>query len=134
MPPLRERKLDIPALVHHFIEKKSRQMALQSVPVPAPREIDRLMAYNWPGNARELENAVERAIIVSAGKPLVFDHLPSGQAAVYEERKDEEQTLSLRETESRQIRRALEKTMGKVSGREGRPRYSASMQARCATG
>ncbi len=119
VPPLRERKLDIPALVHHFIEKKSRQMALQSVPVPAPREIDRLMAYNWPGNARELENAVERAIIVSAGKPLVFDHLPSGQAAVYEERKDEEQTLSLRETESRQIRRALEKTMGKVSGEGG---------------
>jgi DNA-binding NtrC family response regulator len=94
-------------------------MALQSVPTLAPREIDRLMAYHWPGNARELENAVERAIIVSAGKPLVFDHLPSGQPAVYEERKDEEQTLSLRETESRQIRQALEKTMGKVSGRGG---------------
>lgn len=62
---------------------------------------------------------MERAIIVSAGKPLVFDHLPSGQAAVYEERKDGEQTLSLRETESRQIRQALEKTMGKVSGAGG---------------
>ena len=118
IPPLRERKTDIPAFVHHFIEKKSRQMALPAVPTLAPGEIDALMAYDWPGNVRELENAVERAIIVSGGKPLTFgDIIVTPGARARENGAGEETTMTLRETEVRQIRRALDKTMGKVSGK-----------------
>jgi len=117
LPPLKERKTDIPALVHHFIEKKSRQMVLPSVPTLAPGEIDRLMAYDWPGNVRELENAVERAIIVSRGKPLSFrDILNTTQPMVEETDGGDEPTATLRESEAKQIRRALEKAQGKVSG------------------
>ncbi len=120
IPPLRERKTDIPALVHHFIEKKSRQMVLPTVPTLAAGEIDRLTAYDWPGNARELENAVERAIIVSGGRPLMFGDVVSGAIG----RPDtagagSDATSTLREGEARQIRHALEKTMGKVSGAGG---------------
>ncbi len=118
IPPLRERRTDMPALVHHFIEKKSRQMALPTVPTLAPGEIDALMAYEWPGNVRELENAVERAIIVSRGQPLAFgDIIPTAGGRVKEAGAGEETTSTLREAEARQIRRALEKTTGKVSGK-----------------
>ncbi len=118
IPPLRGRKTDIPALVHHFIEKKSRQMVLPAVPTLAPGEIDSLMSYDWPGNARELENAVERAIIVSGGKPLTFgDVITRTKGRTEEAGPGEETTSTLREAEARQIRGALEKAMGKVSGR-----------------
>ena len=60
IPPLRERKEDIPALVRHFLERKSREQKLPASPSLARGAIDRLMAYPWPGNVRELENVVER--------------------------------------------------------------------------
>jgi transcriptional regulator with GAF, ATPase, and Fis domain len=120
IPTLRERTTDIPALVHHFIEKKGRQMALPTVPSLAPGEIDRLMAYEWPGNVRELENAVERAIIVSRGKLLTFaeiiGHLPGPRE---EDGAGVEPPTTLRDAETRQITRALEKAKGKVSGKGG---------------
>ena len=67
IPPLRDRTIDIPALVQHFFQKKTREMKLRTVPVLARGEIRRLMAYEWPGNVRELENAVERALILNRG-------------------------------------------------------------------
>ena len=63
IPPLRERRADIPALVNHFIEKKGHEMKLNYRPVPAPGALERLQAAPWPGNVRELENIVEREII-----------------------------------------------------------------------
>ena len=63
IPPLRDRKPDIPALVNHFIEKKCHDMKLSYRPVPAPGAMERLLTYHWPGNVRELENIVEREII-----------------------------------------------------------------------
>ncbi len=121
IPPLVERKTDIPALVHHFIEKKCRELVLPVVPSLAPGEIDKLMNYDWPGNVRELENAVERAIIVARGKSVVFgDSLystkgrPEGAAGAPIEGAE-----TLREGEAKQIRRALEKARGKISGKGG---------------
>lgn len=73
--PLRERKEDIPALVYHFIQKKSRELKLASTPEPANGFIDRLMQYSWPGNVRELENVVEREMILNTGGPLTFNRL-----------------------------------------------------------
>ena len=73
IPPLRERRADIPALVSHFMEKKVHEMGLRITPTLAPGAIDRLLRYDWPGNVREVANVVERALIQSNGKPLTFD-------------------------------------------------------------
>ena len=121
VPPLRERKDDIPSLVHHFILKKAREMVLPVIPTLAQGEIDRLMAYDWPGNVRELENAVERAIILSDAKRLTFagitdrhapspakSHAPGGQ-----------ETERLDHVEARHIETVLKKAGGKVSGKGG---------------
>ena len=64
LPPLRERRDDIPMLVDHFMRKFSRDMNKKIVRVN-PRAMDLLQQYHWPGNIRELENAVERAMVVS---------------------------------------------------------------------
>ena len=66
VPPLRERKSDIPLLANYFAGKYGRAMA-KSVSTISPEAMDALVRYNWPGNVRELENAIERAMVV--GKP-----------------------------------------------------------------
>ncbi len=81
IPPLRERKEDIPALVRHFIEKKSRELKLSAIPPLAPGAIDRLSVYDWPGNVREMENVVERALIINHTDPITFDNLGAGSKA-----------------------------------------------------
>jgi two-component system response regulator AtoC len=70
LPPLRERRDDIPALVAHFAAKHG---ARHTGPLP-PEVLARLQAYAWPGNVRELENVVERALILSGGQPLTLAH------------------------------------------------------------
>ena len=64
LPPLRERREDIPLLVDHFVHKFSRDMNKQITRV-SPAAMNSLQQYNWPGNVRELENAVERAMVVA---------------------------------------------------------------------
>ena len=76
IPPLRERKEDIPALLHHLIEKKSIELKLPGMPKPEPGTIASLTSYNWPGNVRELENLVERALILDRIGPLDFRGTP----------------------------------------------------------
>ncbi len=121
IPSLRERKEDIPALVRHFIERKSRELKLPASPSLARGIIDRLMAYPWPGNVRELENVVERALILSKGKPLTFDDLIGSKSE--DKLKTpvglQDEPLKLDEAMSRHIRRVLEVTKGKVHGKGG---------------
>ena len=121
LPPLRDRKADIPALVEHFIEKKAREMGLHSVPTLVPGAIDRLMKYDWPGNVREVANVVERALIQSNGKPLAFVDfmVPSGGAAQEPAVVQELASLRLEEMETLHIRRTLEMTRGRIEGRNG---------------
>lgn len=71
-PPLRDRKEDIPALVQHFVKRISEQMGISPKPVP-PETLRHLQAHNWPGNIRELANAVERAVILSRDNALLPD-------------------------------------------------------------
>jgi DNA-binding NtrC family response regulator len=75
LPPLRERKEDIPLLVHHFLEKFRFTDPAGGAPRPAltiaQDAIRRLMAYSWPGNVRQLENAIERAVAISGGRPQI---------------------------------------------------------------
>jgi transcriptional regulator with GAF, ATPase, and Fis domain len=121
VPPLRERKEDIPALVHHFINRKILELRLPVPPPLAHGVIDRLMAYHWPGNVRELENVIERALILSKGQPLSFDDLARGKSndrsLIQVEPQDA--PLKLDEVTSQHIRRVLEMTKGKVHGKGG---------------
>jgi len=76
IPPLRQRKGDIPSLVHHFIHRKSIELKLKERPKLASDAIGRLIAHDWPGNVRELENTIERALIQHrGGGPLSFEAL-----------------------------------------------------------
>ena len=75
MPPLRERKPDIPLLADHFIEKYAAAQR-KEVRRIATSAIDMLMSYHWPGNVRELENCIERAVLVCDGGVIHAHHLP----------------------------------------------------------
>ncbi|MDP2997745.1 MAG: sigma-54 dependent transcriptional regulator [Bryobacterales bacterium] len=71
VPPLRERLSDIPVLVHHLVDKICRQEELP--PKQAPREtMQRLTAYSWPGNVRQLENAIEKAVALSGPRETLY--------------------------------------------------------------
>ena len=73
VPPVRQRKSDIPALTRHFVTVKSRELGIAVPPSIAPGALLRLMEYDWPGNVRELENMVERELIRHRGGPLTFE-------------------------------------------------------------
>jgi two-component system response regulator AtoC len=75
LPALRERKSDIPALVSHFLEKYGESYG-KPVKGLAPGTLQALLAHDWPGNIRELENAIERAVVLSQGSELSTDDLP----------------------------------------------------------
>jgi DNA-binding NtrC family response regulator len=75
LPPLRERKEDIPLLVEHFLKKYCQENAREGLHF-TPEAMKIMMDYDWPGNVRELENAVERAVVLSSGPNLTPEVLP----------------------------------------------------------
>ena len=77
MPPLRDRKEDIPALVEHFLAKHRYSATAQPAAI-SEEALKRLMEYEWPGNVRELENVVERAVVLSRGQIITSRELPFG--------------------------------------------------------
>jgi two-component system response regulator PilR (NtrC family) len=83
LPPLRERKDDVPLLVHHFLEKYAEENNRRDLEL-TPEALDVLMDYHWPGNVRELENVIERAVVLSAGSrigtELIPEHVRAPQA------------------------------------------------------
>ena len=81
LPPLRERRQDIPALAHHFMTQLSMRLN-KSVRDISPTAVDRLQQYDWPGNIRELENVIERAMILTRGPLLEIPALPRASAAI----------------------------------------------------
>jgi two-component system NtrC family response regulator len=76
VPPLRERKEDIPLLIRYFLERFAREMNKKEVPALSPEGLAALLAYDWPGNVRELENMLERAIILSPNPVIQLEDLP----------------------------------------------------------
>jgi transcriptional regulator with PAS, ATPase and Fis domain len=75
MPPLRERREDIPDLVGLFIRKNNLRMGMNITDV-TPRAMEKLVNYNWPGNIRELRNAIEHAMIFCDEASIDLPHLP----------------------------------------------------------
>jgi transcriptional regulator with GAF, ATPase, and Fis domain len=120
IPPLRDRQMDIPSLIQHFINLKARELKLSTIPTLAPGAIEPLMTYHWPGNVRELENVIERALILNPAGPLTFEYLNLGQPEKSSELHQQiEETDHLDEVISRHIRRVLSKAKGKVNGPDG---------------
>ena len=111
LPPLRERRSDIPLLVASFLEKFSDpQRPMRVLSEDAMR---RLISYDWPGNVRELENAIERAVALGSGPILHVGDLPSNLQSSSEETLPEADVLlPLEELERRAIMRALRETAG----------------------
>src|SRR5881398_174497 len=92
MPPLRERKEDIPALVEHFLAKHRYSASAQPATI-SEEALRRLNEYDWPGNVRELENVVERAVVLSRGQVITSRELPFGDHDAGE-REDESEEVS----------------------------------------
>jgi DNA-binding NtrC family response regulator len=115
VPPLRERRFDIPLLVEHFMASAAEASGMPPLDV-APEALAILTAYSWPGNVRELENAVERAIALAEGARLLPADLPervrsSGATAALIAR-GRERRLTLRELEREYILETLRETGG----------------------
>ncbi len=116
VPPLRERRDDIPLLVWAFIQKKQSEVG-RRVSTIAPGDMERLTAYHWPGNVRELANVIERGLILSDGNALVlgaeFGQASSGESAARAAGID----LTLRRVEREHIETVLARCGWRVEGR-----------------
>jgi DNA-binding NtrC family response regulator len=77
LPPLRERKGDIPLLIRHFLDEQGRARGRKAAPVVLPEAEDALRRYAWPGNIRELRNVIERAVILAGDAPIGPELLPA---------------------------------------------------------
>jgi formate hydrogenlyase transcriptional activator len=126
VPPLRERQGDIPLLVRHFTQQFSRRMnkVIETIPSEA---MDALCRYHWPGNIRELQNVIERAVIISAGPALRVDvtDLKLRNAGLTTEEPASPKLTNgtlhdvLKETQRQQILKALKECNWIVSGPHG---------------
>jgi len=117
-PPLRDRVADIPILVRHFVSRHARRMGKTIETIP-PEAMDALVAWKWPGNIRELENFLERAVILTRG-PVLYVPLAEIEAMQEEEEDDTafvNPTLQAAELET--ILRALRDAKGVIGGPGG---------------
>jgi DNA-binding NtrC family response regulator len=110
VPPLRERKSDIPLLVSYFVKKYARAMAKPIASI-SPEAMDVIVRYNWPGNVRELENAIERAMVV--GKPPAI--MPEDLPFRLSEKNNMPHTGSLAAVEKTHITHVLEQNHWNIS-------------------
>jgi formate hydrogenlyase transcriptional activator len=114
IPPLRERREDIPLLVHYFVLRLSRQMQrrIKSVPKQA---MEALVNHDWPGNIRELENFIERCVIFTQSDELNVPREELKKASV----PSASGTPSFEQAERQVIINALRAASGRVSGQGG---------------
>ncbi|MGO9952286.1 MAG: sigma 54-interacting transcriptional regulator [Dissulfurispiraceae bacterium] len=123
LPPLRQRKEDIPALTRYFIAQKSKELGIAFPPAIAPGALERLMNYAWLGNVRELENLVERELIRHRGGQLMFESIltqrRSYEAGSLREANIDHAPLRLDEAMALHISRILKMTKGKIHGADG---------------
>jgi Nif-specific regulatory protein len=113
MPPLRERREDIPMLTRHFVQKDAKRCKVK--PKPVSREaMAALVNYEWPGNVRELENAIERALVMGSSDTVLLEDLPESllEQAPPEEFNEGKYHASVKELKKRMIMDAVEQTGG----------------------
>ena len=114
LPPLRERSEDVPRLVHYFIEKYSRRLNKQIETIP-PEALRALSKWPWPGNIRELENFIERSVILTKGPAL---NVPISELKLPSEASSEA-PLSLEHADREHILKVLREAKGVVGGPQG---------------
>lgn len=117
LPPLRERREDIPLLAGHFLQKYSKQ---ESKPIEGitPDALELMLAYHWPGNVRELENAMERAMVLANGPEISAKDLPAAVRSLGEKRiYESDNTLAswIEKLEEEALRQALLECEGNIS-------------------
>jgi PAS domain S-box-containing protein len=112
IPPLRERREDIPLLIEHFVRKCSSRMKKSILSIPA-KTMEMLVRWAWPGNIRELENFVERSVILTPGSVL---QVPLSELRA---ERDEDESVTLRDKERERILRALRECNGQLGGPNG---------------
>jgi DNA-binding NtrC family response regulator len=110
LPPLRERRSDVPALARHFLDRFAAQMDKRITEI-SPEAMQLLVAHDWPGNVRELSNAIERAMVIGRPPAIRPEDLPLRRPVQMETSADE----SLAEMEKRYISAVLQRTDGNVS-------------------
>lgn len=116
-PPLRDRKEDIPLLVKHFCDKHEGKVGKKITNIP-DKVMDALVAYDWPGNIRELENIIERAMIISPANTLEYgDWIPAAKIMITSS--GNKTATKLGDVEKEHIIEVLKKTNWKVSGEKG---------------
>jgi len=111
LPPLRERKDDIPLLAYHFLMKHSSELGKELHAI-SPEAMRYLESYNWPGNVRELENAIEHAVVMATSDPIRAGDLPESVRSGGTPDTGDLPLLPLRELERRAIHAALRRTEG----------------------
>ncbi|MGH8594466.1 MAG: helix-turn-helix domain-containing protein, partial [Gammaproteobacteria bacterium] len=116
LPPLSHRKNDLPLLIQHFVRTYAEKYGKRIETVPA-RAMTALQAHEWPGNARELQHVIERAVILSRGAELAFDEEFLASAPAGQERPP--RIESLEEAERAHILKALEMVGWRVSATGG---------------
>jgi hydrogenase-4 transcriptional activator len=121
IPPLRERRQDIPLLIDHFLRQKAKEMGIHQVPAVTPHSLAPLLAYSWPGNVRELENVVERALIEHRQGWLRWPLLQEREGRVHARiaAGEEGHDLTLDTAMRSHLQRVLALTRGRISGQEG---------------
>lgn len=125
LPALRERLDDIPLLVEHFVAKLQKKLG-KEIETVSPHAIKSLTEYHWPGNIRELENEIERAIILAKDSVLQiftkqYQDLHSSDLSFTDNSSGDEEkgVIALNDAERRAIINALEKTKWQISGEDG---------------
>lgn len=118
VPPLRERREDIPQLTAHFVARLAPRIGRRIETLPEST-LEALVAYHWPGNVRELKNVIERAIITSPGPSLVLREALDGAEPPPEADAPEAPFAPLAAVERRYVTRVLEATGWRISGPQG---------------
>src|SRR6202043_3789089 len=119
MPPLRERKDDILILVEYFVQRYANR-AGRNIRSIDQKTLDLLQSYDWPGNIRELQNVIERSIILSSTDVFSVDELWLSKGTPQASRAETSPTLSVQPRSEREmIEAALTETRGRVSGPNG---------------
>ena len=116
MPPLRQRKEDIPLLVNHFVTKFNNKIG-KKIETVSKDTLSTLQEYHWPGNVRELESVIERSVITSQGSSLqVLDRFDTFRKA---DEPAEQDIKALVELEHDYILQVLKKTGWRIDGKDG---------------